>query len=90
MSHNVSSLLTDLSAAVRSTAKEAGVAPVAYIAALMDCPLGTISAWKSRQSIPIGYWRKFITVCHRFEMSHVTSDTLVAAHAPEQPEQVAS
>ncbi len=33
---------------------------VTAVAAMLDSPLGTVSAWKSRDSIPAEHWSKLI------------------------------
>lgn len=43
--------------------------------------LGTVSAWKTRNSIPAAYWRRIATAAHNNGIAGATIEDLAAAAA---------
>lgn len=68
---------------------------VGTVATLLDAPLGTVSAWKTRNSIPAEYWPSLIKVAGKLGIEGVTADALMkiaadnAAKRRPQPSEAA-
>lgn len=48
----------------------------------LGVPLGTVSAWKTRGSIPVKNWPALVDLAGKIGAANVTHLTLVAAHQP--------
>lgn len=62
---------------------------VTAVADMLGLPLGTVSAWKSRESIPSQYWRKLVDAAARLKIAGVTYEAL-AKIAATRLEEVAA
>ena len=56
----------------------------ASLARAIDCPEGTVSAWRARNSIPQCYWRAIEREARRRRMRSVTYRALEAAAPPHR------
>ena len=55
---------------------------VTRISRELGVPLGTVSAWKTRGSIPVRNWPALVALAGKVGASGVTHVALVAAHQP--------
>ncbi|WP_409567530.1 carph-isopro domain-containing protein [Methylobacterium sp. J-030] len=57
----------------------------AQLAAALDVPVGTVSAWKSRGAIPHAYWRKIEAEARKRKIKSISYDLLERISPTRKP-----
>lgn len=55
---------------------------VTAVSQMLSKPLGTVSAWKTRGSVPAEYWQGLLNGARQRGLTDITSDLLVQIHTP--------
>ena len=58
-----------------------GLGGVTAVGVVLKLPLGTVSAWKTRESIPPEYWTKIVSVAERLGVEGLTLEFLASLAA---------